>query len=426
MTQRIAIVGAGIAGLGCAHFLQSRFDLTLFEQADYPGGHTNTITVPEGSDHVAFDTGFMVYNEVTYPHLTRLFRELGVRVKPTKMSFSVQHRPSGIEFSGSSVNHLFAQRGNLLSPRFWRMLWQIRRFNAEAVAALTDPAFTAMTVADYVRARGYGDDFLRLYLVPMSGAVWSTPPELMLEFPVLTLLRFFHNHGCLGLHTQHPWLTVAGGAKHYVDKLLGPLRAQNRVRLNAKVTAVRRSADAVAVTTADGRTEHFDRVILAAHADQSLALLADADPTERRLLGAFRYQPNLATVHNDAAVMPRTRLAWSSWNYRVERTADGREVPSTIYWMNSLQGVSDRENYFVSINGAEHIAPDKILRHIEYHHPLFNLAAIRAQAELPLLNTRPNIRVFFAGSYFRYGFHEDAFASALDCSRAVSGERLWS
>ena len=425
-SQRLAIIGTGIAGLGCAHFLQSRFDLTLFEQADYPGGHTNTIAVPEGSDSVAFDTGFMVYNEVTYPHLTRLFRELGVRVKPTKMSFSVQHRPSGIEFSGSSVNHLFAQRRNLLRPRFWRMLWQINRFNSEAVAMLMDgEAWREMTVAEYVKTMGYGDDFLRLYLVPMSGAVWSTPPELMLEFPAVTLLRFFHNHGFLGLHTQHPWLTVDGGAKQYVDKLLTPLRAQNRVRLNAKVTTVRRTTDAVAVTTADGRTEHFDRVILAAHADQSLALLADANATERRLLGAFRYQPNLATVHTDASVMPRTRLAWSSWNYRVERTADGREVPSTIYWMNSLQGVSDRENYFVSINGAEHIAPDKVLRRIEYHHPLFNLAATQAQAELPSLNTRPANRVFFAGSYFRYGFHEDAFSSALDCSRAVSGERIW-
>ena len=424
-TERLAIIGTGIAGLGCAHFLQSRFDLTLFEQADYPGGHTNTIAVPEGSGHAAFDTGFMVYNEVTYPHLTRLFRELGVRVKPTQMSFSVQHRPSGIEFSGSSVNHLFAQRRNLLRPRFWRMLAQVNRFNTEAVAALTDPAFAAMTVADYVRARCYGDDFLRLYLVPMSGAVWSTPPQLMLEFPAITLLRFFHNHGFLGLHTQHPWLTVDGGAKHYVDKLLAPLRAQNRVRLNAQVTAVRRTADSVDVTAADGRTEHFDRVILAAHADQSLALLTDADATERRLLGAFRYQPNLATVHTDASVMPRTRLAWASWNYRVERDATGREVPSTIYWMNSLQGLSDRVNYFVSINGAEQIAPDKILRRIEYHHPLFNLAATQAQTELPSLNTRPANRVFFAGSYFKNGFHEDAFASALDCSRAVSGERIW-
>jgi len=422
---RLAIIGTGIAGLGCAHFLQSRFDLTLFEQADYPGGHTNTIAVPEGSGHVAFDTGFMVYNEVTYPHLTRLFRELGVRVKPTKMSFSVQHRPSGLEFSGSSVNHLFAQRRNLLRPRFWRMLWQVNRFNQDAVTMLMEPeVWEETTVAEYVKTMGYGDDFLRLYLVPMSGAVWSTPPELMLEFPAVTLLRFFHNHGFLGLHTQHPWLTVDGGAKHYVDKLLTPLRAQSRVRLNARVTAVRRIGDAVAVTTADGRTEHFDRVILAAHADQSLALLTDADATERRLLGEFRYQPNLATVHTDAAVMPRTRLAWSSWNYRVERDATGREVPSTIYWMNSLQGISDRENYFVSINGADQIAPDKILRRIEYHHPLFNLAAIRAQAELPSLNTRPANRVFFAGSYFRYGFHEDALSSAVDLCQTITEDKL--
>lgn len=422
---RLAIVGTGIAGLGTAYFLRGRFDMTLFEQADYPGGHTHTIDVAGRTGPVAFDTGFMVFNRVTYPNLCRFFEELKVPVKPTDMSFSVQHVPSGLEFCGSSLNHLFAQRRNLFRPSFYRLLLTIDRFNTEAVAALDDPRWAGMALGDYVRERGYGHGFLDLYLVPMSSAVWSTPPDRMLEFPAMALLRFFHNHGFLGLHTQHPWLTVDGGAKHYVDKLLASLRAQNRVRLNAKVTAVRRTADSVDVTAADGRTEHFDRVILAAHADQSLALLTDADATERRLLGAFRYQPNLATVHTDASVMPRTRLAWASWNYRVERDATGREVPSTIYWMNSLQGVSDRVNYFVSINGADQIAPDKILRRIEYHHPLFNLAATQAQTELPSLNTRPANRVFFAGSYFKNGFHEDAFASALDCSRAVSGERIW-
>ncbi|MBM3877484.1 MAG: NADP transhydrogenase subunit alpha [Verrucomicrobia bacterium] len=421
---RIAIIGTGIAGLGCAHFLESRFDLTLFERNDYPGGHTNTVSVEEPGRAVPIDTGFMVFNEVTYPRLTRLFRELGVATKATSMSFSVQHVPSGLEFCGSSVNHLFAQRRNLLRPRYWRMLRQINRFNGEAAVALDDPAFANHTLGRYVAERGYGDDFLNFYLVPMSAAVWSTPPERMLEFPATTLLRFFHNHGFLGLHTQHPWRTVSGGAKTYVEKIVAPLR--KRVRLRSTVVRVERLANGARVTTTDGRSEDFDKVILACHADQSLRLLADADVPERALLGEFQYQKNLATLHTDGSVMPRARLAWASWNYRIEHGAAGRVAPSTIYWMNSLQSVSEHENYFVSINAPGLIAPERVLRRIEYEHPLFNLGAIRAQAELPKLNQRsPSQAVYFCGSYFKHGFHEDALASALDLCRALTGERIW-
>ena len=421
---RIAIVGTGIAGLGCAHFLHPRFDVSLFEQNDYPGGHTNTVTVDEPGGAVAMDTGFMVFNEVTYPNLTRLFRELNVATKPASMSFSVQHVPGGLEFCGSSVNHLFAQRRNLLRPRFWRMLRQINRFNGEAVAALDDPAFAKHTLGRYVAERGYGDDFLNFYLVPMSAAVWSTPPERMLEFPAMTLLRFFHNHGFLGLHTQHPWRTVAGGAKTYVEKMLAPLR--DRLQLVRPVTRVARCAAGAEVTTFDGTTTTFDKVIFACHADEALSLLTDATAEERRLLGEFAYQRNLATLHTDASVMPRTRLAWASWNYRIEHDAAGRVTPSTIYWMNSLQGVSERENYFVSINDADRIAPARVLKRIEYEHPLFSLGAIRAQEELPRLNQcSPSQSVYFCGSYFKYGFHEDAFTSALDLCRVITGDKLW-
>ena len=419
----LAIIGTGIAGLGCAHFLHSRCDLTLFDQNDYAGGHTNTVTVEEPGRAVAIDTGFMVYNEVTYPNLTRLFRELGVATKPTSMSFSVQHVPSGLEFNGSSVNHLFGQRRNLLRPRYWRMLRQISRFNREAVAVLDDPAFAGHTVGRYVAERGYGEDFLNFFLVPMSAAVWSTPPERMLEFPAMTLLRFFHNHGFLGLHTQHPWRTVTGGAKTYVAKILAPLG--DRVQLVRPVVHVARVSDGVRVTTFDGTVATFDQVIFACHADEALRMLDDATPEERRLLGEFKYQRNLATLHTDASVMPRTRRCWASWNYRITRGTDGRPSPATIYWMNSLQGVSERENYFVSINAAQDIAPERVLKRLEYHHPLFSLGAIRAQAELPSLNTRPGNRVFFAGSYFKYGFHEDAFTSALDLCRVLTGDRLW-
>jgi len=421
---RLAIVGTGIAGLSCGYFLRERFDLTFFEQADYPGGHTNTIDVTAHGEAVTFDTGFMVFNRVTYPNLCRFFAELAVPVKPTDMSFSVQHRPTGLEFSGSSLNHLFAQRGNLVRPRFWNLLYQVNRFNEDAVAALHEARWADTTLGDYVAERGYGDDFLDLYLVPMSSAVWSTPPDRMREFPALTLLRFFHNHGFLGLHTQHPWWTVTGGAREYVRRLRPMLGGC--LRLNSPVVRVHRPAQGGAtVTTQDGRTEHFDRVVLACHADQALRLLADADPEERRLLGEFHYQPNLATIHTDESVMPRARLAWSSWNYRVEDTPGGGSQPQTIYWMNRLQGVSGRVNCFVSINGEAAVRPEHILRQIPYEHPLFSLGAIRAQLRLPALNRRTAAPVCFAGSYFRHGFHEDAFTSGLDCARAIAGEPFW-
>lgn len=426
MLPRVAIVGTGIAGLSSAYFLHRRFDLVLFEQEARLGGHTHTVDVQEPGRQVAFDTGFMVFNRVTYPLLTRFFRELGVPTQPTSMSFSVQHLPSGLEFNGTSLNHLFAQRSNLFRPSFYRLLLTIDRFNAEAVAALDDPRWHSMTVAEYVQARGYGERFLELFLVPMSSAVWSTPPALMLEFPAVTLLRFFHNHGFLGLQTQHPWWTVTGGAREYVRRLR-VLLGDDCFRLRAPVTRVRRLATGGAeVLTRDGRAERFDRVLLATHADQALALLSDPDPEERAVLGAFRYQANMATVHTDTAVMPKTRRAWASWNYRMEPGSDGRLQPQTVYWMNSLQGVSDRESYFVSINGEHSVDPAKVRRRISYEHPLFNQEARAAQALLPRLNARlPNQAVYFAGSYFRYGFHEDAFGAGLAAARAIAGERFY-
>lgn len=420
--KRIAIIGTGIAGLGCAHFLQRKFDLTLYEKNDYSGGHTNTVSISEGTRPVTMDTGFMVFNHVTYPNLTRLFRELGVATKPAPMSFSVQHLPSGLEFCGSSLNHLFAQRKNLLRPRYWKMILQINRFNQEAIVALNSPEFEDVTLGDYVRAKNYGDDFLNFYLVPMGSAVWSTPPELMLEFPAVTLLRFFHNHGFLGLHTQHPWFTVVNGAKSYVEMITAPFRP--KIQLWCDVVSVRRQDGLVRVIDISGRAKTFDHVICASHADQTLEMLADADEEERAVLGEFKYQPNSAVLHTDPSVMPRNRRCWASWNYRMDRGADGTIAPSTVYWMNSLQGVSSRQNYFVSINGENSMNPDTVLKRINYEHPVFSLGAIRAQKLLGKLNERMT-RVFFCGSYFRYGFHEDALASALDVCRLLMGERVW-
>jgi uncharacterized protein len=421
--KRVAIIGTGIAGLGCAYFLHRKFDLTIYEKNDYPGGHSNTVSVPEENHPLPIDTGFMVFNHVTYPNLTRLFREIGAATKPAPMSFSVQHLPTGLEFCGSSLNHLFAQRRNLVRPRFWRMIRQINRFNSEAIETLISGKFQETTLGDYVRKKNYDDDFLNFYLVPMSSAVWSTPPELMLDFPAVTLLRFFHNHGFLGLHTQHPWFTVVGGAKSYVEKMSAPFRSQIRLLRGAR--RVRRENERVRVTDVLGQTETFDAVICATHADESLSILSDADLQESSLLGEFKYQKNTAWLHTDESVMPKNEQCWASWNYRIAVGPDAKRSPSTIYWMNSLQGISERKNYFVSINGEDSVNPESVLKRIDYEHPVFSLGAVRAQKFLNALNERMT-NVYFCGSYFRYGFHEDAFTSALQLCRTLTRERIWS
>jgi len=410
--------------MGSAWFLHKDFEITLFEQNSYTGGHTHTVCVEEDGKELPVDTGFMVFNHVTYPLLCRLFKELQVETKPTSMSFSVTHDPTGIEYNGTSVNHLFGQRKNLLSPRFWRFLMKISRFNDEAVAALDDPKFASMTLGEYSRARGYGEDFLNLYVIPMGSAVWSTPPELMLEFPATTLIRFWHNHGFLGLNTQHPWYTVCDGSRAYVRKITVPYK--DRIRHNSPVKQVQRTEQGVKVYVDEGQPQMFDKVLFACHADQALAMLADPTDMEHELLDCFKYQPNVATLHSDESVMPTTRMCWASWNYRIYKGEDGQILPSTHYWMNSLQGVSEKTNYFVSINGDHRHAPEKVIRKIDYEHPLFDLNAIAAQKSLPELNRLSRDQsTYFCGSYFRYGFHEDAFGSAVSVSRDLLGREPW-
>lgn len=419
--EKIAIIGTGIAGMGCGHFLYKKYDLTLFEQNDYIGGHTHTISVDDDGTPIPVDTGFIVYNEVTYPNLTRLFKELKVPTKPTSMSFSVQHLPSGLEFCGSGLSGLFAQRQNIFRPSFLRMLTRINRFNKECIEVLDNEHYAAYTLADYIREKNYGDDMLFKYLIPMSSAVWSTPPDAMLQFPVRTLVRFFHNHGFLGLHTQHPWRTVVNGSQTYRDILIAPFREKIHTRRAAK--KVVRENGGVTVIDVTGALSRFDKAILAGHADDSLKLLENPTDLERSLLSAFQYQKNHITLHTDASVMPKTRRAWSSWNYRIGKNKDGRLVPSTVYWMNSLQQVSEKNNYFVSINDPGDADPKRVLLETDYDHPLFTVAAMKAQKRLPELNAGGP--VYFAGSYFRYGFHEDAFTAAIDAVTALTGEPPW-
>lgn len=417
--QKLAIIGTGIAGMACGHLLKEKYDITFYEQNDYVGGHTNTVTVDEDGAPVHIDTGFMVFNHVTYPLLTKLFNELNVPAMETSMSFSVQHVPSGLEYCGSGLNGLFAQRKNIFNASFVKMLMQISRFNSQSIKILDDEKYASWTLAQYVREMGFGEDMLYKYLIPMSAAVWSTPMDLMLEFPAVTLIRFFKNHGFLGLNTQHQWYTVKGGSRMYRDKIISPFR--NRIHINRAAVQITKENDEATVHAIDGSSVVFDKVILACHADQALRLLATPSKEEQRLLGNFHYQANIALLHTDESIMPKTKRAWSSWNYRIDEK-NGQLMPSTVYWMNSLQKVSQKKNYFVSINDPGNVHESKVLKQIAYEHPLFSIEAIKAQKELPLLNKKGP--VYFCGSYFRYGFHEDALMSSLDLCRNLLEEKV--
>ena len=408
--QRLAIIGTGIAGMGCAHLLHNSYELSIFEQDNYIGGHTNTITVDEDGSPVYIDTGFMVFNFQTYPNLCRLFEEIKAPIKKTEMSFSVQHVPTGLEYCGSGLNGLFAQRKNIVNIRYIKMLMQITRFNAESVKVLDDPKFENHSLQQYITEMGYDEDMLWKYLIPMSSAVWSTPMEEMLDFPIVTLVRFFKNHGFLGLNTQHQWYTLQDGSQAYRKLLIEPFK--DRIQTGNGAVKVKRENGKAFVTTADGSTQQFDKVIFACHADQALRLLEGPTADEQRLLSPFRYQKNIATLHTDESTMPKTKRTWSSWNYRIENR-NGTLMPTTIYWMNRLQGVSKKKNYFVSINAIPGTVDEKkTIKVIDYEHPLFDVPAMQAQKELHVLNEKGPL--YYCGSYFKYGFHEDAYASAVE------------
>lgn len=415
LKKKIAIVGTGIAGMACADRLKGQFDVRVFEKNNYVGGHTNTVEVEEEGRRVPIDTGFMVYNETTYPLLTLLFKRLDVPTKPTKMSFSVQHIPSDLEFAGTGWSGLFAQRRNIFRKKHWALLKEINRFNTICLEVLTRSDLDGLSLRDYCDLRGFSCDFRDLYLVPMSSAVWSSSSSAMLDFPAKTLVRFFSNHRFLSLHGQLAWRTVEGGSRVYRDKLIESFK--NRITLNSQIAAIFDDGHHVIIRMGDGEESHFDAVVLATHADQALALIERPTELQRRLLGRWRYQSNTATLHTDRSVMPRARRAWTSWNYRVSNSG-----ASTIYWMNSLQGVSKKKDYFISINGVEAIDPKEILRSIVYEHPIYSLEAVETQKDLPALNNEG--RVYFCGSYFRYGFHEDALMAGLSAAESVERRQL--
>lgn len=417
--ERLAIIGTGVAGMGAAYHLKDHYDLTLFEKNNYVGGHTNTIKVDEDGKDVFIDTGFMVFNKVTYPNLTNLFNELNVEIKKTDMSFSVQHLPTKLEYNGSGIAGLFSQRKNLLRPSFIKMIFEINRFNNECLEVLENDKYSDYTIKNYIDEKGYDDNFLMKYLVPMSSAVWSTPPDKMLDFPASTLIRFFYNHGFLGLDTQHQWYTVVNGSQSYREKLIESFR--DNIAVGNSVKAVRRENGKIVIVSEDGEKNEFDKVIFASHADESLKMLTDATDMEKRILSPFKYELNRATLHTDTSVMPQLKRVWSSWNYRIEGKENQLKT-STIYYMNMLQQVSENRDYFVSINDPGNIDEKKIIKDIQYHHPLFSIEAINAQDELSELNGQNN-NTYFCGSYFKYGFHEDAYTSGLNLSKLLISEK---
>jgi len=427
--ERIAIVGGGIAGLGCAYFLHRDHDVTVFERSSYPGGHVNTLEVEENGRRLKIDSGFMVFNYQTYPQFSRLLNELMVPVKPTDMSFSVQHLPFGIEWSGTGFKRLFARRRNLASRRFWSLLLAIGRFNKEARAVLRNDRFDPISVGDFVKEQGIARTVLDLYLLPMMSSLWSAPPEVMERFPVSLLVRFLYSHGLLSMYDKLSWYTISGGACNYVKLLVAPFA--EKILLDSPVKRVSRKDGGrqVEVETLDGRKQTFDRCIMACHADQSLRILDEEWGEERRLLSPFDYQRNTATLHTDGRVMPELRTNWASWNYRVEASpsSGNKLVSTTHYWMNSLQGVSRERDYFITIDSSETLSPGSIIKQVEYEHPVFSVESLNAQRRLEEFNRgSADRRVLLCGSYFKYGFHEDAFASAVSVSQRLLGRPAWS
>ncbi|NNE60359.1 MAG: NAD(P)-binding protein [Woeseia sp.] len=412
--MKIAIVGSGIAGNTAAWLLRDQHDITVFEAADYVGGHTNTVDVDSSAGPLAVDTGFIVFNDRTYPEFNRLLGAIGQPWQPSVMSFSVRNDDIDLEYNGASLNTLFAQRRNVARPLFIRMVRDILRFNQEAPRLLRCGE-QGLTVGDYLQQHGYGDGFRRYYLVPMAAAIWSAEPRMVLDIPVFFLVRFFQNHGLLQLKDRPQWRVITGGSCEYVKRLVAGHR--DRIRLRSAVRTLRRDASGVNVQT-DSGTEQFDSVFVACHSDQALALLQDATRLEREVLGSIPYQSNEAVLHTDHTLMPRRRRAWAAWNYHFPRSASGQV--SVTYNMNILQNLPVPEQYLVTLNSHDEIAPDKIIRRVQYDHPVFSDAATAAQARQSEVNC--GNRSYFCGAYWRNGFHEDGVVSAIRAVRQFEEE----
>ncbi len=422
--RKIAIVGSGISGLAVAHSLQGLADITLYEAGDYFGGHTHTVdvTLPGAQGPVTHgvDTGFLVFNERTYPNLISLFAQLGVHTVASDMSFSVKVpgalNGQTLEWSGSNLDTVFAQRSNLLRPRFLKMLSEVLRFNAlcNRMAQANVDAQLHQPLSEFLQENRFSPEFRDWYFLPMLGCIWSCPTDQMLQFPVATMIRFCHNHGLIQVTNRPRWFTVQGGARHYVDKIIAKIADK---RLNTPVRLIERDEQGVRIVT-DGQVERFDEVVICSHSDQALAMLRDASASECEVLGAIRYQANVAVLHTDASVLPARPKAWAAWNY--ERSASAAQESTRVclhYLLNRLQPLPFQQPVVVSLNPVSAIAPERILGQYDYAHPVFDLAAIEAQKRVPPLQGQQH--TWFAGAWMGYGFHEDGLKAGLGVARQL-------
>lgn len=418
--MRIAIIGTGISGLGAAWLLHKHHDITVYEKNAYIGGHSRTVEVNASDGTVAVDTGFIVFNHRNYPLLTKLFTQLNVPVAKSDMSFGASIQNSWLEYGTQHLSNVFTQRRNILRPAFWGMIRDVLKFNKHAKRYLDkDPS---ITLGQCLHELGMGRWFREYFLLAMGGAIWSTPLSQMLAFPAHSFIRFFDNHGLLSLNDHPQWYTVVGGSREYVERLTSPFK--DHIRLNNGVKAVERWSSGVTVIDRQGKTEQFDQVIFACHADQALTMLKNPNADERRVLGSFRYQNNRMVLHSDTSLMPKHKGAWASWVYLSETQEDKSPAVSLSYWMNRLQPLSTKTPMIVTLNPGRE--PKKELVHDDYlfEHPLFDEAAIRAQADIKTIQGKD--KLWFCGAYQRYGFHEDGLGSAVEMVRQMGVEPPWS
>ncbi len=405
--MKIAIVGTGIAGNVAAYHLRNEHEISVFEADSRIGGHTNTIDVDLAGRQYAVDTGFIVFNDRTYPNFIELLDDLGVASQASDMSFSMRNENNGLEYKGSTLNTMFAQRRNLLRPPFFRMIRDVLRFEREAPEVLEYGA-APISLGEFLKTRNYSAEFIEQYIIPMGAAIWSTQPVGMLAIPAAFFVRFFKNHGLLGVTDRPTWRVIKGGSNRYVEKLVEGHRDQ--IHLNSPVQSIRRHATHVELKIKDAAPQNFDQVFLACHSDQALQMLGDPSEAETEVLGAIKYQTNEAILHTDTSLMPRRKLAWAAWNYHV--LAEQRGRVALTYNMNILQGLDAPEQFCVTLNNSDNINPDRVLETIQYSHPVFTEQAVAAQTRQREING--SNRTYYCGAYWRNGFHEDGVLSALN------------
>ena len=407
--MKVAIVGSGISGLTCAYILNNDHDITIFEKNDYVGGHTHTHQIEYGGKEFSIDSGFIVYNEWTYPNFIKILDQLGVERQLTRMGFSVKSDKNNLEYAGHSLNGLFAQRSNLFRPSFMRILLSMRRFNYEAKTELKtlDPQ---ITLGKYLVSRNYPKEFIKHYIIPIGAAIWSTVPKQMMEMSAVFFIRFFDNHGLLQVLNRPNWWVISGGSKKYVEKMIGGFK--DKIRLSSPVKNVKRGGENITVQFGSGilENEDFDSIIFACHSNQSLAMLDSPSKEEEEILSAIKYQKNDALLHFDDSILPKRKNAWSSWNYLLDEDQD--KAVALTYNMNILQSLKSDRTFCVSLNSGDLVDQSKVIKHLNYEHPLFTLSSIEAQGRKNEISGKNN--TYYCGAYWRNGFHEDGVMSALD------------